>query len=354
MAALEVLRGEGGDDDGGDDGQNDEEDQEEDPNEMDDDISASAADRDEIMGSEPSQQKTSARKADVDDALKILVHNAIKEFGFTPRDVYAGVLNLPKARKARDHDVDRLDYPGLKAIVEAFAQKWKLNRFSDLVVAVYPRTDDRWEINFKSPLIARKVVESMKFKDPKHLWESYELLHKTPGGSCMAGWFFESIANHTLSKVPTPQPTPMASHRSHKDPPVFSTQDPPSRTPAPDTSPPSAVPSHPMTIAQVDLAHGDLSNVTLDKNRYYVPTTTNHPLFDSFTIDSDQLSVVISVFWITTSLEHEGSAKGFPSIYKIMARVRELSRSVGHSNVKIKVKYFLVCPEDGRRSMADA
>ena len=117
MAALEVLRRDDDDDDDdggsndnwGDYEQNDEEDQEEDqeedPNEMDDDMDESATDLDETMGDETSQPQTSTHKVtlkvDVDDALKILVHNAIKEFGFAPRDVYRGVLDLPSARKAR-------------------------------------------------------------------------------------------------------------------------------------------------------------------------------------------------------------------------------------------------------------
>ena len=361
-AALEVLRGEDDDDEGeeyNEDGedQDDQDDNQDDPDgnqdddDMDDDISGSAADRNESLDDETSQQKTSMHKVDVDDALNILVHNAIKEFGFTPRDVYNGVFDLPRTKRAHDHEVDRLDYPNLKVIVEAFTRDCEL--LSNHVVAVYPRqsfpADDLWEINFKSPLIARKVVESMRLRESKHLRESYELLHKTPEGSCMAGWFFEAIVHCTLSKVPTPQPTPMASNRSRKGPPVFSTQDPPSRTPTPDTSSSSLVPSRAITV-QVDLAHGKLSNVTLNKNRYYVPTTPNHPLFDSFTIDADQLPVVISVFQITISSEHRGSAKGYPSIHKIMARVRELSKSVGRgSDVKIKVKYFLVCPEDGSR-----
>jgi len=253
----------------------------------------------------------------------------------SPRVTCTAASSIFQARGRHDHEVDWLDYPRLKAIIEAFSREWVLHELSNCVVAVYPCINDRWEINFKSPLIARKAVGLMKLKEARHLWELYELLRKTPEGSSMAGWFFESIANRALSRVPRPQPTHMASGRSRKLPPVFSTQDPPSQTPALDISPPSPVPSLPMTSVQVDLSHGDLSNVTLDKDRYYTPTTTNHPLFNSFTIDSDQLSVVISVFQITISSENRGSAKGFPSIHKITARVRELSKSEGRSKVKI-------------------
>ena len=87
--------------------------------------------------------------------------------------------------------------------------------------------------------------------------------------------------------------------------------------------------------------------MTLDKNKYYVLTAPAHPLFDSFTITLDpyQWSVVISVFQITISPRHEGSAKGFP--FKIMTRVRELGKEYFNATFNIKVAYFLVCPEGG-------
>ena len=53
----------------------------------------SATDRD--VGTVDGTGQPQALMVNVDDALKILVHNATEEFGFAPRDVYDGVFNLP-------------------------------------------------------------------------------------------------------------------------------------------------------------------------------------------------------------------------------------------------------------------
>ena len=92
-------------------------------------------------------------------------------------------------------------------------------------------------------------------------------------------------------------------------------------------------------VTRVDFIH-PLSNVTLDKNKYYIPTAPAHPLFYSFTITLDpyQWSVVISVFQITISPRHEESAKGFPFIRKIMTRVRELGKEYFNATFNIKVQ----------------
>ena len=67
----------------------------EDRGEVGDGLGVSAADRDKA-----SQPQTPMDN--VDNALKILVHNAIEEFGFVPRDVYSSVL---RARDTKDRHV---------------------------------------------------------------------------------------------------------------------------------------------------------------------------------------------------------------------------------------------------------
>ena len=67
---------------------------------------------------------------------------------------------------------------------------------------------------------------------------------------------------------------------------------------------------------------------------------------DSFTIDLDPHTVVISVFHTMISPRYEGSAEGHPHIRKIMCRVRKLPKEMD-SNATIKVVYFLVCSDDG-------
>jgi hypothetical protein len=90
-------------------------------------------------------------------------------------------------------------------------------------------------------------------------------------------------------------------------------------------------------VTQVNLTHV-LSGVTLDNNNCYMPTATNNPLFDSFTIELDGTTAILSVFQITISSRHGGSAEGYPLIRKVMKHVNELWEAT------VKVKYFLVCP----------
>ena len=44
------------------------------------------------------------------DIMETLTKNAIKEFGWAPRDVYHGVLDLPFIREEHDRAVQHADY----------------------------------------------------------------------------------------------------------------------------------------------------------------------------------------------------------------------------------------------------
>ena len=72
----------------------------------------------------------------------------------------------------------------------------------------------------------------------KHLQDMYDLFHKTPEPSSLAGRFFEEIVHRLLSKgwqsdKPTPQPIRMVSN--DHDPPTFSTDSTSPSSYAPDT-----------------------------------------------------------------------------------------------------------------------
>ena len=103
--------------------------------------------------------------------------------------------------------------------------------------------------------------------------------------------------------------------------------------------------SMPRAVIPVNFA--ELSNVTLEKHKYYIPRSLTHPLMDSFTIDRDRdrHTVVISVFQIMTSPSDEGSAEGYPLIRKIVAHMRKLLKNA-ELNATIEIAYFLVCTED--------
>ena len=317
---------------------------------------AAAADLDVVMASTAGQPQGPVYQ--VDDALMILVCNAVEEFGFAPRDVYDGVLNLPNIRGRHARVMQNLNYSDLRTIVAAFSKSRALSEVSHHIVSVHPlpclRDLDDWVIDFKSVSIGRKVVELMRLEEDKELQHMSDFLHKISEGSTLAGWVFEARVHRMLSgdwesNRTKPQPIRMVSN--HLDPPAFSIDSSSSSLP----STPDVLPSFLVELCTTsrDVTRVDflrpLNNVIIDRNKYYIPTAPAHPLFDSFTITPDlyNRSVVISVFHITSSPRHEGSAKGYPFIRKIMARVRKLGKEYFNTTFNIEVAYFLICPEGG-------
>ena len=117
-----------------------------------DTVSASAVDQAQNMADDASQPQ--APVDNVGKAFKTLVRNATEEFGFAPRDVYAGVFRLTKTKSEHTTEVQKLNYSTVKAIVEAYSKMGELPGFSHRLVAVYPRyvrpDHDEWVIDFKS------------------------------------------------------------------------------------------------------------------------------------------------------------------------------------------------------------
>ena len=316
----------------------------EDRGEVDDDLGALAADRDKA-----GQLQTPMDG--VDNALKILVHNAIEEFGFIPRVVYSSVLRARDTGDGHAVAVEKLTDTDLQEIVSSFAvDRGFISDISHQVIAVFPHPptylvcSDRWAIDFKSIRIARKVMESMQLQENERLRELYWFFHKFPDSFNLAGWFFEAIVHRLFSgswqSEPVPQPIRMDREGS-SDSPAFSA-DPTSSTP--DTS--STLRAGSKAVTGVNFTNHQLSDVTLDNDKYYIPTADIHSLFDSFTIVLNPHMVVISVFRITISLRNEGSAEGYLHIRKIVRRVRKLLGETS-SNATVKVAYVLVCPDDG-------
>jgi len=320
----------------------------EDRDEMGDDISASATDQDEDMVDEAGPMDN------VDNALKILVHNATEEFGFAPRDVYNGVFRLSQTREDHATALENFDCAELREITKTFnVQLGLVSGHSHRVVVVFPYPPehldfDGWGIDFKSIQIREKMMESMRLQEDEPLWELYGYFRRVSDGSTLAGWVFEAIVHRMFSggwrsdSEPMPQPIRMFSVGSV---PLFSID---SSSSTPDTMlffEPLRTGARAAT--RVDLSARQLSGVTLADDKFYIPTATNNPLFDSFTIDSDPSSrtVVISIFQITISTAHGGSAKGYLPIRRIMRHVRGLLEEK-KSKAKVEVVYFLVCPDD--------
>ena len=285
----------------------------------------------------------------VDNAFKILVDDTTKKFGFSPRDVYGGVCHPNLVKKRHASVLMSLSYQDLRPLVKDFSDSQDLDDLSHQLVAVSPTPAHSWKIDFKSVRIRDAATEKMRSGKDGHLRETCDFLHSIPEASSLAERLFEAIARRVFSDGSAPRPTAMF---QWDVPPTFSTSAPSSSSTTPasiNTTQALTRVDVPRVPTRVYLA-GTLSEVTLDSNRYYTPTASDHPLFDAFTINYGDETVVISVFQITISSACAGSADGYSSIRDIMIRVRELLKSKEAEgkptdNVKIKVEYILVCPE---------
>jgi hypothetical protein len=354
--------------------------EEEDRDEMGDDIKASATDQDENMveAAQPQAPVDDARagkaiedaKANkgIEDALKILVHNATQEFGFTPRDVYKGVFNLAVTKHRYAKKVDGLKSSQLKFIAEAFTRRDELDDISDHVVVVRPYKGtskfDRWQIDFKSTRIERRVMEGMQLEEDRHLWETFNLLHRIRDASGLAGTVFEAIVHRILSRGwrdanSMPQSIRMVAPDKSK-PLALSTK---SSTPGTSLPPCALLRADVRTPTRVAFTN-EFSDVALDGSRYYTSTSAAHPFFDSFIVDFvEPRTAVISVLQITISPRCGGSAEDYMYIRKLMVHVRKLLEERPEKELPeqeppkkrskqeppsttVKVAYFLVCSDD--------
>jgi hypothetical protein len=74
----------------------------------------------------------------VDNALKILIHNATEEFGFVPCDVYNGVLNPSNTKEEHANAREGLNWSRLQTLVQTFSRIRELSGLSHQVATVYP------------------------------------------------------------------------------------------------------------------------------------------------------------------------------------------------------------------------
>ena len=276
----------------------------------------------------------------MDSALKILVRNATDEFGFIPRDVYRGVLRLPQTKEDHDDAVKALKYPSLVDFVENFPENRQISDSLYDVVAVRPirslESRDAWMIDFKSTRIKWKVMEKMQLVENNRIRETFGSLRNAGENCSLARWFFELFAHCVLSggwKGPAPQLTRMRCSKG--EPHVFHIDS---------SSQLSFLEPYTRTIKEIKLTK-ELSDVTLDEDKYYKPAAANNSPFDSFTINRglDGVTVEISIFQMTVSKKHRGSPEGNLFIRDLITRVREL---LNDNAAEPEVNYILVCPND--------
>ena len=172
-----------------------------------------------------------------------------------------------------------------------------------------------------------------------------------PATSVMAGTIFEAIAHRALCKASCSNAVAASSdgevqvmhsyEGGTRNAPTFSTAIPPSPF-GTSVSPPS-IPllNSGREVCSINLSH-DLNDFwQADNKKYYIPTASNNPFLDSFTItiDPSQTTARISVFQITIAKTHLGSDKGYAQIRNIMHCVRKLN-----PGFTVTVEYWLVCP----------
>lgn len=290
--------------------------------------------------------------------LQKLVENATIEFGFAPRDVYDGIFLLAHTRRAHEVALKKIDYSTLKLLTQRFDDELELHGTTHRVVAVYPRLTnstikaDAWTLDFKSPRIRKYAMDLMLLKGRRNRREMFDLFHELPASSSFAGWIFEAIVNQLfadgweLDSPDSPIPLPIRMTSNGRDPPSFTTQRPASTIPQ---TPLRAIASTPVSVEFGPYVK--LDNVTLDNGNYYIPAAMNNPLFDAFTINCvDETTALISIFQMTVSSRHKGSADGYLNVRKIVARVKNLLRRGQKVKCSVEVRYFLVCPKSNPRN----
>ena len=184
-------------------------------------------------------------KLSVDDALKILTHNAIKEFGYAPRDMCRAIFNPESVRWDHDAALRDLSFQGLRDFVDQYKDNGQLEtRTSHRILQVYPvprnvdQPKDDWTIDFKSEDIKEKVFLKMQTTEDQHVRDTYRLYHNNPIASALARSLFELIVHKMLTLgcrsdrvTPELQPKPpicmSTKATSAADAPIFTT-DPPS------------------------------------------------------------------------------------------------------------------------------
>ena len=145
------------------------------------------------------QPQVPVHEMEMEQALKILVRIATEEFGFIPRDVYSGLLDLPEMRKQHTDALANFNYSDLKLLIRAFTDNKDLDISSHRVIVVFPTenwtTSDLWGIDFKSIRVAENAVEVMRQREDQNSREIYDSIQGLPNGSILAGRVFEEIAH---------------------------------------------------------------------------------------------------------------------------------------------------------------
>jgi hypothetical protein len=215
----------------------------------------------------------------VDYALKILVQNAIKEFGYAPRDMRWGVFDPQMVKDNHDAAFSALSFQDLEGFVQAFSRRQFLEKDTYRILQVYPHppnvdlSDDKWTVDFKTDHIAKVVSGMMREIEDQHLRVTYRIYRNNSITSAFAGSLFESIIHNMLTlgwrSVPPPPICMSTKAKSNVNFPIFTT-DPPSTSFSTPPSLSSLFKSRHSTEFDFDRTASINDHVTLEENVLYL------------------------------------------------------------------------------------
>ena len=276
---------------------------------------------------------------DEESWIGVLVAKAMRTYGRNPHDVYKSILHPQQMEQDVVAAVDDLSFEELQEIVERLAsQAPTLSRATHRCVfsVTSQRSDDevilgvRWKVTFKSPVIARMVVQKLVSKQPQHLLESYHLFRRLPQSSLLADWFFRPIAQGLLSDtrqapfslIPMQPNTETAFVTADN---VRSSEH---RLPRREFSVRSFAPGS---------FHGGV-----EENKYLFSDVSDTPHFDAILVERENDGGI--VLWVLQTTSAVSTHKGEPSEESPL--INEILQAIG-STGRLILRYVLVEPRCG-------
>jgi hypothetical protein len=216
--------------------------------------------------------------------------------------------------------------------------------------------EDSFTTDFKSLHVAQCVYDKWRLLKEEEALRFYQLCRGNAENSFLAGWVFESIAVRYMSgmthlSVFYPLCTMAASsNTTYTD---SSTIQPTDRDVLYVTEEGAVLRRNDGSIIfrhtpaagvlvkkrRDILSYGDISNVALNDNMFYVPVVRNNPLFDAFFLEVDGTNVIAWILQITASKRHQGPASGYDLIKSLKTRL-----AVRYPAFAIHLRYVLVVP----------
>lgn len=257
-----------------------------------------------------------------EEVFGIVLDGLISRFGLVPREVFDAMFNnFHEVAKAHDSAlnlsfddlekaVDDLNRPEPSADVRGPSHRLiSINNVGTF-------EDYQLEIDFLSPAIAEKFYK--RWLDASHVKAGSTIKHflALPETRGLVGSLFEPFAHRILVNADETDGTwGLKMMHSRDDSNVFTLLDPESSETI------SGFPKIKRKL--VSFRSKDLP--PLYENVYYIPTLTNHPLFDAFLL-SFSPSGLTQRLWLlqmTTSKLHRGSHMGYAVINEIIAQINQ-------------------------------